>query len=348
MTAEAEIGRRARVADSAAPMIELRGVSKQFRKMLDLAGRIAQKLGANVRDEIVHAVDNVDLAVKQGEVVGLVGESGCGKSTLGRMVAGILPASSGTILWKGQDVKSLPPEQAKAAKLAVQMIFQDPYASLNPRLRVDRIIGEAPLVHGLVRQGEFDAYLAQQMRRAGLDPAFKRRYPHQFSGGQRQRIGIARALAVQPEFIVCDEAVAALDVSIQAQILNLFMDLRRDLNLTYLFISHDLGVVEHLSDRVVIMYLGRIVEEAPAEDVFASPNHPYTQALLTGVPRIDSRKRAFSAVKGEIPSPLNPPSGCHFHPRCPHAMARCREETPALKEIAPGRRSACHLNEARV
>jgi peptide/nickel transport system ATP-binding protein len=348
MTAEVEIGRRARVADSAAPMIELRGVSKQFRKMLDLAGRIAQKLGANVRDEIVHAVDNVDLAVKQGEVVGLVGESGCGKSTLGRMVAGILPASSGTILWKGQDVSALPPEQAKAAKLAVQMIFQDPYASLNPRLRVDRIIGEAPLVHGLVKPGEFDAYLSQQMRRAGLDPAFKRRYPHQFSGGQRQRIGIARALAVQPEFIVCDEAVAALDVSIQAQILNLFMDLRRDLNLTYLFISHDLGVVEHLSDRVVIMYLGRIVEEAPAEDVFASPNHPYTQALLTGVPRIDSRKRAFSAVKGEIPSPLDPPSGCHFHPRCPHAMARCREEAPALKEIAPGRRSACHLNEARV
>ncbi|WP_439576500.1 ABC transporter ATP-binding protein [Elioraea sp.] len=348
MTAEVEIGRRERVADSAAPMIELRGVSKQFRKMLDLAGRIAQRLGANVRDEIVHAVDTVDLAVKQGEVVGLVGESGCGKSTLGRMVAGILPVSSGTILWKGQDVTTLPPEQAKAAKLAIQMIFQDPYASLNPRLRVDRIIGEAPMVHGLVKQGEFDQYLSQQMRRAGLDPAFKRRYPHQFSGGQRQRIGIARALAVQPEFIVCDEAVAALDVSIQAQILNLFMDLRRDLNLTYLFISHDLGVVEHLSDRVVIMYLGRIVEEASAEEVFASPNHPYTQALLTGVPRIDSRKRAFSAVKGEIPSPLDPPPGCHFHPRCPHAMARCREEAPALKEIAPGRRSACHLNDARV
>jgi peptide/nickel transport system ATP-binding protein len=347
MTAEVEIARRERVADSAAPMIELRGVSKQFRKTLDLAGRIAQRLGANVRDEIVHAVDNVDLAVKQGEVVGLVGESGCGKSTLGRMVAGILPPSSGTILWKGRDLKTLPAEEAKRAKLAIQMIFQDPYASLNPRLRVDRIIGEAPLVHGLVKPGEFDQYLAQQMRRAGLDPAFKRRYPHQFSGGQRQRIGIARALAVQPEFIVCDEAVAALDVSIQAQILNLFMDLRRDLNLTYLFISHDLGVVEHLSDRVVIMYLGRIVEEAPAEDVFASPNHPYTQALLTGVPRIESRKRAFSAVKGEIPSPLNPPSGCHFHPRCPHAFARCREEAPALKEIAPGRRSACHLNDAR-
>ena len=320
------------------PLLEMRDATRLFT----VGGGMLQPR------RTLHAVNGVSLSLSKGEVLGIVGESGCGKSTLGRMVAGILPASSGTILWKGQDVTALPPEQAKAAKLAVQMIFQDPYASLNPRLRVDRIIGEAPMVHGLVKPGEFDQYLAQQMRRAGLDPAFKRRYPHQFSGGQRQRIGIARALAVQPEFIVCDEAVAALDVSIQAQILNLFMDLRRDLNLTYLFISHDLGVVEHLSDRVVIMYLGRIVEEAPAEDVFASPNHPYTQALLTGVPRIDTRKRAFSAVKGEIPSPLNPPSGCHFHPRCPHAMARCREEAPALKEIAPGRRSACHLNDAGV
>jgi peptide/nickel transport system ATP-binding protein len=182
------------------------------------------------------------------------------------------------------------------------------------------------------------------MRRAGLDPGFKRRYPHQFSGGQRQRIGIARALAVQPEFLVCDEAVAALDVSIQAQILNLFMKLRRELDLTYLFISHDLGVVEHLSDRVVIMYLGRVVEEAPTAEVFGSPNHPYTQSLLASVPRIGNRKRAFVTVKGEIPSPLNPPPGCHFHPRCPAATERCRVEVPKLREIAPGRRSACHLN----
>ncbi len=330
---------------SRTPMISLRGISKQFRKSLDFAGRLAQRLGANVRDEVVHAVDNVDLDVFQGEVVGLVGESGCGKSTLGRMVAGILPPSSGTVMWKGRDLASLPPAEAKAAKLAVQMIFQDPYASLNPRMRVKDIIGEAPVVHGLVPASKLDTYLDQQMRRAGLDPAFKRRYPHQFSGGQRQRIGIARALAVQPEFIVCDEAVAALDVSIQAQILNLFMDLRRELNLTYLFISHDLGVVEHLSDRVVIMYLGRVVESAPAEQVFSSPNHPYTQALLSEVPRITGRKRAFSGVKGEIPSPLDPPPGCHFHPRCPHAMPICSEVAPALREIAPGRISACHLNE---
>jgi len=185
----------------------------------------------------------------------------------------------------------------------------------------------------------------ETLRRVGLDPAVKRRYPHQFSGGQRQRIGIARALAVKPDFIVCDEAVAALDVSIQAQVLNLFMRLRAELNLTYLFISHDLGVVRHLSDRVAIMYLGRIVEEGKAEDLFAKPNHPYTVALLAEIPRLDTRRREFVPIKGEIPSPLDPPAGCHFHPRCPHAMARCRVEAPVLKEIAPGRRSACHLND---
>jgi peptide/nickel transport system ATP-binding protein len=299
-----------------------------------------------VREEIVHAVDGVDLTVRKGEVVGLVGESGCGKSTLGRMVAGIMPPSEGTILWRGRDLRSLSTAEAKNAKLRTQMIFQDPYASLNPRMKVEEIVGEAPRVHGMVPSGEFEAYVDNQLRRAGLDPALKKRYPHQFSGGQRQRIGIARALAVGPEFLVCDEAVAALDVSIQAQILNLFMQLRQELDLTYLFISHDLGVVEHLSDRVVIMYLGRVVEEAPSEEVFSKPNHPYTQALLSEVPRIDTRKRVFAGVKGEIPSPLNPPTGCHFHPRCPFAMERCVVERPALRQIAPGHRSACHLNDA--
>ncbi|WP_272877247.1 ABC transporter ATP-binding protein [Neoroseomonas eburnea] len=335
-----------RAIDAGEPMMELRGVSRRFEKKLDFAGRIARRLGAPVREEVVHAVDNVDLTIRKGEVVGLVGESGCGKSTLGRMVAGILPPSDGTILRNGQDILSLSSAAAREMKLRTQMIFQDPYASLNPRMRVADIVGEAPLVHGIVTRSGYDAYVDEQMRRAGLDPAFKRRYPHQFSGGQRQRIGIARALAVKPDFIVCDEAVAALDVSIQAQILNLFMRLRTELDLTYLFISHDLGVVEHLSDRVVIMYLGRVVEEAPAETVFAHPNHPYTQSLLASVPRIESRKRAFSVVKGEIPSPLNPPSGCHFHPRCPHAMERCKVEKPVLKEVAPGQRSACHLNDA--
>jgi peptide/nickel transport system ATP-binding protein len=331
--------------DDGSPMLELRGITRRFEKKLDLAGRIAQRLGARVREEIVHAVDGVDLLIRKGEVVGLVGESGCGKSTLGRMVAGILPPSDGTILRNGVEVGALSTADAKEMKLRTQMIFQDPYASLNPRMRVADIVGEAPLVHGIVSRSGYETYVDEQMRRAGLDPAFKRRYPHQFSGGQRQRIGIARALAVKPDFIVCDEAVAALDVSIQAQILNLFMKLRTELDLTYLFISHDLGVVEHLSDRVVIMYLGRVVEEAPTETVFSQPNHPYTQSLLAAVPRIENRKRAFSAVQGEIPSPLNPPQGCHFHPRCPFAMDRCRVERPVLKEVAPGQRSACHLND---
>jgi peptide/nickel transport system ATP-binding protein len=335
-----------RAIDAGAPMMELRGISRRFEKKLDLAGRIAKRLGASVREEVVHAVDGVDLTIRKGEVVGLVGESGCGKSTLGRMVAGILPPSEGIILRNGVDILSLDTAAAREMKLRTQMIFQDPYASLNPRMRVADIVGEAPLVHGIVTRAGYDAYVDEQMRRAGLDPAFKRRYPHQFSGGQRQRIGIARALAVKPDFIVCDEAVAALDVSIQAQILNLFIKLRTELDLTYLFISHDLGVVEHISDRVVIMYLGRVVEEAPSETVFANPNHPYTKSLLASVPRIESRKRAFSVVKGEIPSPLNPPPGCHFHPRCPHAMERCRVERPVLKEVAPGQRSACHLNDA--
>ncbi|MBL8831898.1 MAG: ABC transporter ATP-binding protein [Rhodospirillales bacterium] len=330
----------------AGPIVELKGVSKRFVKGLDAAARLAAKLGANVREEVVHAVDRVDLAVNEGEVVGLVGESGCGKSTLGRIVAGILPQSDGEMLYRGRKLSDLPDRERIRAALAVQMIFQDPFASLNPRMRVADIIGEAPLHHGLTDGANAETYVDETMRRVGLDPGYKRRYPHQFSGGQRQRIGIARALAVKPEFVVCDESVAALDVSIQAQILNLFIELRRQLNLTYLFISHDLGVVRHLSDRVVIMYLGRVVEEGTTDELFARPNHPYTVALLGEIPRLDTRKRVFAPVKGEIPSPLNPPSGCHFHPRCPHAMARCKTEAPALREIAPGRRSSCHLNDA--
>jgi len=333
-------------ATLAEPIIELRGVSKRFSKTLDFAGRLARRLGANLRDEVVHAVDGVDLTIRKGEVVGLVGESGCGKSTLGRMVAGIMPPSEGSIHWRGRDLKSLSAAETREAKLRTQMIFQDPYASLNPRLKVQEIVGEAPQFHGLAKRRDIETYVDDQLRRAGLDPALKRRYPHQFSGGQRQRIGIARALAVQPEFLVCDEAVAALDVSIQAQILNLFMKLRRELDLNYLFISQDLGVGEHLSDRGVIIYLGRGGEEAPAEEVFRRPNHPYTKALLAEVPRIEARKRAFAGVKGEIPSPLNPPSGCHFHPRCPFAFDRCRSERPALQQVGPAHRSACHLNDA--
>ena len=316
-------------------LLDLEHVSKRFVQPLDLAGRIARTLGADVSDEVVHAVDDVSFTVNEGEVVGLVGESGCGKSTLGRMVAGILPPSAGAIRYRGQE----------RIGLQVQMIFQDPFASLNPRMRVQDIVGEAPVVHGIVKKEALGDYLDQLFARCGLDPSYKKRFPHQFSGGQRSRIGIARALAVKPEFLVCDEAVAALDVSIQAQILNLFMKLREDLALTYLFISHDLGVVEHLSDRVVIMYLGRVVESASADEIFRAPNHPYTQALLKQVPRLDTRKTQFKPIVGEIPSPLSPPSGCHFHPRCPHVMARCKEQAPPLKEVGSGHRSACHLND---
>ena len=327
-----------------AALIELQEITKRFVKTLDLAEKIANLLGANIREQVVQAVDRVNLAVDTGEVVGLVGESGCGKSTIGRIVAGTLSPSDGVVLYRGQDVAGISSAEKKQVALKVQMIFQDPLASLNPRMRVRDIIGEAPRVHGLVKATEMEDYVDDIMLRVGLDLSFKRRYPHQFSGGQRQRIGIARALAVQPEFIVCDEAVAALDVSIQAQVLNLFMKLRKELGLTYLFISHDIGVVEHLADRVAIMYLGRIVEMAPTEELFARPNHPYTQALLREVPRIDTRQHAFEPIKGEIPSPLYPPSGCHFHPRCPFSMQRCREWQPEFVRIAPEWHSACHLN----
>jgi peptide/nickel transport system ATP-binding protein len=330
------------------PIIELHEVSKRFVKPLDTAARLANLLGARQREEVVHAVDQVSLHVMPGEVVGLVGESGCGKSTLGRVVAGVHEASAGEMHFEGTPLSAMTAAQRRAANLAVQMIFQDPMSSLNPRMRVLDIVGEAPRVHGMVPAADIDDYVAQTLLRVGLDPSYRSRYPHQFSGGQRARIGIARALAVQPRFLVCDESVAALDVSIQAQVLNLFMKLRQDLKLTYLFISHDLSVVRHLSDKVVIMYLGRVVEAASAADLFRGPNHPYAQALLANVPTLASRHKRFAPLKGEIPSPLNPPGGCHFHPRCPMAGPRCARERPALREISPGHVSACHLNDGGV
>jgi peptide/nickel transport system ATP-binding protein len=330
---------------AATPLLEVRDVSKRFVRSLDLAGRIARRLGARVTESTVHALEGVSLAVREGEVVGLVGESGCGKSTLGRIVTRILSPTQGERYWKGRPYREYENEAARSDRLAVQMIFQDPYASLNPRLRIVDIVGEAPVAHGLIEARERESYVADMLDRVGMDPTLMKRFPHQFSGGQRSRIGIARALAVKPRFLVCDEAVAALDVSIQAQVLNLFIRLREELALTYLFISHDLGVVRHLSDRVVVMYLGRVVETGPTAEIYARPNHPYTEALIAEVPRVESRHRAYVPIRGEIPSPLQPPPGCHFHPRCPRAFDRCRTEAPRLREIAPGRQSACHLND---
>ena len=329
------------ITSDAVPLLEVERVSRRFVRRADIAARLVNLFGARERDEVVHAVDDVSFAIRRGEVVGLVGESGCGKSTLGRMVAGILRPSSGAVRFRGADPAAAKPTPAG---IGVQMIFQDPFSSLNPRKRVHDLIGEAPVAHRIVTRAEATDYVAAMMERCGLDPSYTGRFPHQFSGGQRQRIGIARALALKPQLIVCDEAVAALDVSIQAQIVNLFLDLKDELGLTYLFISHDLGVIEHVSDRVIVMYLGRVVESADVAALFAAPSHPYTQALLAEVPRIHRRQLSFSPVRGEIPSPLDPPGGCHFHPRCPHAMARCAVEAPALREIAPGRLSACHLD----
>lgn len=327
------------------PRIEINHVSKRFHRKSELVERLAERMGLKVPKPVVHALEDVSLSVDRGEVVGIVGESGCGKSTLGRIVAGILEPSEGEIRYNGQALDEMPDRQAEQARLDVQMIFQDPSSSLNPRHRVDEIVGAAARRHGKTTRAGLADYVAEQMRRAGLDPAMSRRFPHQFSGGQRQRIGIARALAVQPDMLICDESVASLDVSIQAQILNLFMDLRNELNLTYMFISHDLSVVEHISDRVVVMYLGRIVEEGPVAELFVNPAHPYTRALLQEIPQLDTKRRHYKPIVGEIPSPLAPPTGCHFHPRCPLAMPRCAIERPELRRVGAAHSSACHLND---
>jgi oligopeptide transport system ATP-binding protein len=332
------------------PILEAAGVSKRFVKRLDLAGKLAQRLGSAIREETVHAVDGVDLTVGAGEVVGLVGESGCGKSTFGRMVAGILPPTEGTLAFDGKPVWRDGRVGAKETALAIQMIFQDPFASLDPRMRVEQIIGEAPRVHGMVARGDVADYVAETMLRVGLDPDFRRRYPHQFSGGQRQRIGIARALALQPEVIVCDEPVSALDVSVQAQVVNLLEDLQDDFGMSYLFIAHDLSVVRHLSDRIAVMYLGSVVEEGTEEQVYGSPSHPYTQALLSSVPLHEPALRGQKdriLLQGDVPSPADPPSGCRFRTRCWKAQDICAAERPALIDRGQGHPAACHFAEAR-
>ena len=323
-----------------APLLKVSNVSRDFVKSLDLVAKFLNRLGQDHREEIVHAVDDVSFEVFQGEVIGIVGESGCGKSTLGKMIAGILPPISGSVHFESMKRS----EDDRPEALKTQMIFQDPFSSLNPRKKVIEILTEAPIHHGLINASEKRAFALEMLNRVGMDSEALGRYPHQFSGGQRQRIGIARALAVSPELLVCDESIAALDVSIQAQVLNLFVQLKQDYDLTYLFISHDIGVIEHISDRVIVMYLGRVVETAPIETFVENPNHPYTKALLEGVPRLEIGQRDYEPVSGEIPSPLDPPSGCHFHPRCKFSNETCRAVRPELIEISPGHYSACHLN----
>ena len=297
---------------------------------------------------VVHAVTDVSLKVYEGETLGIVGESGCGKSTLGRLILRLLEATRGKVIYEGQDLRELSTEQMRNMRKKMQMVFQDPYASLNPRLKIRDIVAEPLVTHKINKTKEEDTAVVEDLlRKTGIRPEFMYRYPHQFSGGQRQRVSIARALALKPRLIICDEPVSALDVSIQSQILNLLGDLQAEMNLTYLFISHDLSVVRYLSDRVCVMFLGKVCELGITREIYAEPLHPYTKFLLEAVPVPDPevRKEAKNMLTGEIPSPVNPPSGCHFRTRRPYAAKRCAEESPELKEVQPGRWVACHLME---
>jgi oligopeptide transport system ATP-binding protein len=294
----------------------------------------------------VRAVDDITFSVKRGETLGLVGESGCGKSTTGRAILQLYKPTGGTVNFLGKSLTTLSGGDLRRMRRQMQMIFQDPYASLNPRMTVGSIVGEPLEIHNLARGREKQERVQELLRIVGLNPYFANRYPHEFSGGQRQRIGIARALAVQPSFIVCDEPISALDVSIQAQVINLLEELQGQFNLTYLFIAHDLSVVRHISDRVAVMYVGKIVELTTRDLLYERPLHPYTKALLSAVPIPDpaiERKRQRMILTGDVPSPVNPPSGCRFHPRCPFAQERCRQEEPPLVEVEPNHLAACHF-----
>jgi len=317
-------------------LLKVENLRKAFKVSANRPGAAKQSL---------KAVDGVSFEIKSGETLGLVGESGCGKSTTGKLLLRLIEPDSGTIQFDGRDVAGMSHRELTAIRRDMQMIFQDPYSSLNPRMRVGDIIGEPLVVHSLAKGRAIKEQVLTLMQKVGLAPEHYDRYPHEFSGGQRQRIGIARTLAVQPRLIVADEPVSALDLSIQAQIVNLLKDLQEEFGLTYLFISHDLGIIEHVCDRVAVMYLGRIVEVATAEQLYQQPCHPYTEALLNAVPIPDpQRVREHQILSGEIPSPINPPTGCHFHPRCPYSQEICRKEYPVLTDHTEGHQSACHFS----
>jgi len=317
------------------PLLQVRDLAVHFPVQSGVWGRLRGT---------VKAVDQVDLDIGRGETLGLVGESGCGKSTLGRAILKLIPPTAGTIRFDRQDLTRLSQRQLRPIRRRMQIIFQDPYASLNPRMTVGQIIGEALVIHRLASGLELRGRVLALLDKMGLPRDSEKRYPHEFSGGQRQRIGIARSLAVNPELIVADEPISALDVSIQAQIVNLLVDLQRELHLSYLFIAHDLRIVEYVSNRVAVMYLGKIVELADAKQLYRAPKHPYTQALLSAIPVADpAHRRQRIVLGGEVPSPINPPAGCAFHPRCPYAFDRCRQETPPLYQVGPGHVAACFL-----
>jgi peptide/nickel transport system ATP-binding protein len=328
-------------------LLKIENLAKHFPLQKSIFDKMVFKDGKfQLITQTVHALNGVSLGIRKGETLGLVGESGCGKSTLAKTIIGLHPPTSGKIWYESKEIGRLKGGERKPFQKKIQMVFQDPFFSLNPRKKVMHIIGQPMEVHKIARGQARKERVMELLEKVGMDPAYAFRYPHQFSGGQRQRIGIARALASDPELVIADEPISALDVSIQAQILNLMMQLQEDLDLTYLFVSHDLSVIKHISSRVAVMYLGYIVESASTEDIFSSPNHPYTKILFSAIPSLENLEFVDGlGIKGEVPTPINLPSGCPFHPRCPNVFERCRKERPELKEIAPDRFSACHLND---